>query len=72
MLKRVKRSGFKLAGVPETLCDSIGEHEVVTAKIAYVLGKMERADAEKCALIGLFLDDREIRVGDQNKVRSVF
>ncbi len=70
MLKRQKRSGFKLAGVPEAFCSSLGEHEVVTAKIAYVLGKMESVDAEKCALIALFHDDGEMRVGDQNKVAA--
>lgn len=70
MLKRQKRAGFKLAGVSELLCDSLGEHEAVTAKIAYVLGKMEGTDAEKCALIALFHDDGETRVGDQNKVSA--
>lgn len=70
MLKRQKRSGFKLAGVPEVLCDSLGEHEIVQAKIAYVLALMEGADPAKCALISIFHDDGEIRIGDQHKVAS--
>jgi len=70
MLKRQKRSGFKLAGVPEGFCDSVGEHEIVTGKIAYILGKMEGADAEKCGFMGFFHDDGETRAGDQNKVAA--
>ena len=68
MLKRQKRSGFKLAGVSDALCDTLGEHELITAKIAYILAHMEGADPEKCAVMALFHDDGEIRVGDQHKV----
>ncbi len=70
MLKRVKRNGWKLAGVPMSLCETIGEHEIVMAKIAYVLGEMEGLDPEKCALIALFHDDGEIRIEDQTKIAS--
>ncbi len=38
MLKRIQRSGWKLSGVSNSFNESIGEHEIVTAKIAYVLG----------------------------------
>lgn len=67
-LRRVKRSGFTLAGVgsPET----IAEHVVRAAQIAYILAFLEEADPEKTAAIVLFHDNGEIRVGDQHKVAS--
>lgn len=68
MLKREKRNGFKLIGLPTHEIDTVGEHEVVTAKIAYVLGHLEGVGPEKCALAALFHDDGETRVGDQHKV----
>jgi len=70
MLKRIQRSGWKLSGVSNSFNESIGEHEIVTAKIAYVLGQMEGANPEKCAMIALFHDDGEIRIGDQHKVAA--
>lgn len=67
-LRRVRRSGFTLAGVdsPET----IAEHVVRAAQIAYILAFLEEANPEKTAAMVLFHDNGEIRVGDQHKVAS--
>jgi len=68
MLKRIKHEGWRMAGVEAP--DSVGEHTVIAAQIAYVLGKLEGADAAKCALIALFHDNDEVRIGDQHKVAA--
>jgi len=68
MLKRIKHEGWRMAGVEHP--DSVGEHTVIAAQIAYVLGKLEGADAGKCALIALFHDNDEVRIGDQHKVAA--
>ena len=68
MLKRVQRSGFPVAGITET--DSVAEHALLSAQIAFILAEMEGADAEKAAIINLFHDNHEARVGDHNKVSA--
>jgi len=68
ILKRIKHIGFILAGVESP--DSIAEHVAISAQIAYVLGKLEDADADKCALINLFHDNEEARIGDHHKVSA--
>jgi len=67
-LKRIKRSGFYLAGVDNP--SSIASHSALSAQIAYILAKLEGADAQKCALINLFHDNEEVRIGDLNKINS--
>lgn len=66
MLKRVKRSGWWLAGVenPET----IAEHNARAAIIAYALAKLEGADADKAAVTCIFHDVPEVRTSDIHKV----
>lgn len=66
MLKRVKRSGWWLIGVenPET----IAEHNARTAIIAYMLAKMEGADAQKTAMMCILHDIPEVRTSDVHKV----
>jgi putative hydrolase of HD superfamily len=66
MLKRVKRSGWWLAGVenPET----IAEHNARTAIIAYMLAKMEGADAEKVTMMCIIHDIPEVRTSDIHKI----
>ncbi len=65
-LKRVKRSGWWLAGVenPET----IAEHNARAAIIAYILAKLEGADANKAALMCLIHDIPEVRTSDIHKI----
>lgn len=68
MLKRIRRSGFLLAGVEQA--DSVAEHVAVTSQIAFVLGHLEGADPYRCAAICLFHDNHEARLGDKNKVSA--
>ena len=68
MLKRVKRSGFLLAGAEQA--DSLAEHIAVTSQIAFILGHLEGADPCRCAAICLFHDNHETRLGDKNKVSA--
>lgn len=68
MLKRVEHIGLKLAGMQKT--DTLGEHACLSAQIAYILGELEGADSLKCAVINIFHDNHETRVGDHNKVSS--
>lgn len=70
MLKRVKREGFRLVGVKEP--DSIAEHALIAAQLAYILAKMEGADASRCVLISLFHDNEEGRTGDLHNVAAVY
>ncbi len=65
-LKRVKRSGWWLAGIDDP--ESVAEHSFRTAVIGYVLAKMEGADAEKVMTICLFHDLPEARVNDLHKL----
>jgi putative hydrolase of HD superfamily len=69
MLKRNKRSGLAVIDAPQ---DSIADHVTVTAQIAYVLAEMEGLNAERCAIIALFHDNDETRLGDLNKVATLY
>ncbi|MDT3395491.1 HD domain-containing protein [Streptomyces sp. B1866] len=62
MLKRAKRSGWWIAGVKDP--ESIAEHSFRTAVIGSVLAMMEGADPAKVALMCVFHDTQETRVGD--------
>lgn len=68
MLKRSEHLGFRLAGLTKT--DSLADHALSSAQIAYVLGFLEGADPEKCAVINLFHDNHETRIGDHHKVSA--
>ncbi|MGK5640341.1 HD domain-containing protein [Streptomyces sp. URMC 126] len=62
MLKRAKRSGWWIAGVKDP--ESIAEHSFRTGIIGSVLAMMEGADPARVALMCLFHDTQETRVGD--------
>jgi putative hydrolases of HD superfamily len=66
MLKRVKRSGWDVLGIPHE--ESVAEHSFRCAVIGYVLAKMEGADPYKVVLMSLFNDIHEARIGDSHKV----
>lgn len=68
MLKRVKHEGVRLAGVQ--FPDSIAEHSLSAAQIAFVLAHFEGADPFKCAAIMIFHDTLETRLGDLHKVSA--
>ena len=64
-LKRTPRSGVTTLGIKNP--DTVAEHSLVAAQIAFILGKMEKANAERAALIALFHDNGETRIGDFDK-----
>lgn len=68
MLKRVKHEGVRLAGVQ--FPDSIAEHSLSAAQIAFVLAHFEGADPFKCVAIMVFHDTLETRLGDLHKVSA--
>ncbi len=69
-LKKFKHCGIKFAGIKDP--DSLAEHAARASQIAYILGKLEKVNAEKCALMTLIHDNGEIRVGDQHKISAKY
>src|SRR5438876_3356199 len=65
-LKRVKRSGWWIAGIPDP--ESVAEHSFRTALLGYILASLEGADPQKTAMICLFHDLGEARINDLHKV----
>jgi putative hydrolase of HD superfamily len=65
-LKRVKRSGWWIAGVKDP--ESVAEHSYRTAVIAYVLAQLEGADLEKVVSMALFHDMAEARTNDAHRI----
>ncbi len=65
-LKRVKRSGWWIAGVNDP--ESVAEHSFRTAAIAYLLAHLEGADTGKAVLMALFHDLPEARTNDAHRI----
>jgi len=65
-LKRVKRSGWWIAGVKDP--ESVAEHSFRTALIAYLLAQLEGADSEKVVSMALFHDMAEARTNDAHRI----
>ena len=65
-LKRVKRSGWWIAGVKDP--ESVAEHSFRTAVIAYILAQLEGADREKVVSMSLFHDISEARTNDAHRI----
>ncbi len=65
-LKRVKRSGWWIAGVKDP--ESVAEHGFRTAVLAYLLARLEEADAGKAVLMALLHDLPEARTNDSHRV----
>ena len=61
-LKRTPRSGVTTIGIKNP--DTVAEHSLATAQIAFILGKMEKVNAERAVLIALFHDNEETRTDD--------
>lgn len=61
-LKLAKRTGWWHAGVPEP--ESIADHTFRTAVIGYALAVLEQADPNLTAVLCLFHDVTETRIGD--------
>ncbi len=68
MLKRIKRSGWWMVGIPQE--ESVAEHSFRCAAIGYVLAKMEGVDPYKVLMMTLFNDLPEARINDMHKVSS--
>ncbi len=66
LLKRVKRSGWWVAGIenPET----VAEHCFRCAVIAFYIGACEGVDPYKAAVMALFNDIHEARINDLHKM----
>jgi putative hydrolase of HD superfamily len=62
MLKRAKRSGWWIAGVKDP--ETIAEHSFRTAVVGSVLALMEGADPARVAIMCVFHDTQETRIGD--------
>jgi len=65
-LKRVKRSGWWIAGVKDP--ESVAEHSFRTAAIAYLLAHLEGVDTGKAVLMALFHDLPEARTNDAHRI----
>ena len=61
-LKQSARTGWWLAGVKQP--ETVGEHSFRTAALAYFLALQEGANAEHTAILALFHDATEARLGD--------
>jgi putative hydrolase of HD superfamily len=66
VLKRVRRSGWWLAGICEP--ESVAEHVFRTAVTAYFLARIEGADAGKAAVMALLHDTEEARITDLHRL----
>jgi putative hydrolase of HD superfamily len=62
LLKRLPRTGWLIAGINSP--ESVAEHTFRTAIIGSLLATMEGADPAKTALLCLFHDTQESRIGD--------
>lgn len=65
-LKHQKRTGWWRMGVRDP--ESVAEHSHRAAIIGYVLALLEQADPERTAVLCLFHDTAETRIGDQHWV----
>ena len=65
-LKRVKRSGWWIAGVKDP--ETVAEHSFRTAVIAYILAQLEGVDPEKVVSMALFHDMAEARTNDAHRI----
>jgi putative hydrolase of HD superfamily len=70
MLKRVKRSGWWMTGIPVE--ESVAEHSFRCACLGYVLARAEGVDPYKVLLMSLFGDMPEARINDQHKVAASY
>jgi putative hydrolase of HD superfamily len=66
LLKRLPRAGWLVAGIDHP--ESVAEHSFRAAIIGYLLASMEGADPARTALLCLFHDTQESRIGDVPRV----
>src|ERR1041385_3926786 len=63
-LKHQKRTGLWRIGVRDP--ESVAEHSYRTAVIGYILASLEGANPERTAVLCLFHDTAETRIGDMH------
>jgi len=69
MLKKIKHEGWRVAGVSNL--ESVADHSLRAAQLAYVLAKMERyKDPKEVCTMLVFHDIGECRVGDIHKLAN--
>ncbi|MFH1359663.1 MAG: HD domain-containing protein [Candidatus Omnitrophota bacterium] len=66
LLKRVKRSGWWVAGIKDP--ESVAEHSFRTAVIGYYLAYLEKVDPYLVIVMALFNDIHEARINDLHKM----
>lgn len=68
-LRRIKHEGWRIVGVDNP--ESVAEHSLRAAQIAYILAKMENYSnpEEVCSMV-VFHDIEECRIGDIHKVAN--
>ena len=66
LLKRVKRSGWWVAGIKDP--ESVAEHSFRTAVIGYYMAHLEGVDPYKVLVMTLFNDVHEARINDLHKM----
>jgi putative hydrolase of HD superfamily len=68
LLKRIRRTGWWVAGVDDP--ESVAEHTFRAAVLGYILATLEGADPFRTAVLCLFHDAAESRVGDLHRINS--
>ena len=66
LLKKVKRSGWWVAGIKDP--ESVAEHSFRCAVIAHHLAHLEKVDVYKAVWMALFNDIHESRINDLHKM----
>lgn len=66
LLKRVKRSGWWVAGIKDP--ESVADHCFRCAVIGYYLAHLEKVDPYKVLVMALFNDIHEARINDLHKM----
>jgi len=70
MLKRLRRTGWWVAGVERP--ESVAEHSLRTAALAYVIALLEGGDPEHAAALALFHDLPECRTTDLHRLALTY
>lgn len=68
LLKRIKRSGWWVAGVKDP--ESVAEHSFRTTLLGYILALLEGANPLRTAAICMLHDLPEARIGDLHRVND--
>lgn len=67
-LKKVKHEWWKIVGIQNP--DSVAEHSLCAAQIAYILAEMEWVDPLRVTAMLVWHDMAETRIGDLHKLAS--